>query len=79
MPTEKNRTAAARRRAATPGTYYEYRTLSLPGSVSNGDVRRLLTDEAEYGRWELARTRLYLGGTRRVWLRRKAMRVPSTL
>lgn len=67
------------KRAVTSATYYEYRTVTLPGTVSRGDVRRLLTDEAEYGRWELARTRVYVGGSRKVWLRRKAMRVPSTL
>jgi hypothetical protein len=43
------------------------------------DARRLLTEEAEYGRWELARTRLYIGGRRKVWLRRKVIRVSSTL
>ena len=31
------------------------------------------------GLFLFTRTRLYLGGSRRVWLRRKAMRVPSTL
>lgn len=67
------------KRAVTAATFYEYRTVTLPGTVSRGDVRRLLTDEAEYGRWELARTRVYIGGSRKVWLRRKAMRVPSTL
>jgi len=39
----------------------------------------LLTDEAEYGRWELARTLVYAGGERRIWLRRKIIRVESTL
>ncbi|UNX56362.1 DUF5703 family protein [Georgenia sp. TF02-10] len=68
-----------RRRGAGAETYYEYRTFTIPRSVSRGDARRLLTDEAEYGRWELARTRVYLGGNRKVWLRRKAMRVESTL
>nr|KEP24702.1 hypothetical protein DA06_16780 [Georgenia sp. SUBG003] len=71
--------AVGRRRAASSTAYYEYRTVTLPRDLSRGDVRRLLTEEAEYGRWELARTRLYMGGTRKIWLRRKAMRVPSTL
>jgi hypothetical protein len=39
----------------------------------------MLTEQAEYGRWELARTRLFAGGERKVWLRRKAIRVRSTL
>jgi hypothetical protein len=58
---------------------YEYRVLTLNRTTSRSDARRLLTDEAEYGRWELARTRLYAGGERRVWLRRKIIRVRSTL
>ncbi|GCE76671.1 DUF5703 family protein [Cellulomonas biazotea] len=61
------------------GGQYEYRVLSLPPSTSRNDARRLLTDQAEYGRWELARTVLYAGGERRVWLRRKVIRVRSTL
>jgi len=58
---------------------YEFRVLTLPPSASRSQVRQLLTEEAEYGRWELARTRLYLGGARKVWLRRKVIRVRSTL
>lgn len=64
---------------ATNGGQWEYRVLTIPRSTSNGDARRLLTDQAEYGRWELARTRLYAGGERKVWLRRKIIRVRSTL
>jgi hypothetical protein len=79
MPRMNHRSIDMAGRTGSGTTYFEYRTVTLPGSVSRGDVRRLLTDEAEYGRWELARTRIYVGGTRRVWLRRKAMKVPSTL
>ena len=53
--------------------------LTLPRTTSRGDVRRLLTEEAEYGKWELARLRLYVGGSRKVWLRRRIIRVQSTL
>lgn len=63
--------------AAAP--QYEFRVLTLPRSTSRGDVRRLLTEEAEYGRWELAQLRLYTGGDRKVWLRRRIIRVRSTL
>ncbi|WP_324652795.1 DUF5703 family protein [Georgenia sp. H159] len=66
-----------------PGVFnasqYEFRVLSLPASASRNQVRQLLTEEAEYGRWELARTRLYMGGSRKVWLRRKIIKVRSTL
>lgn len=58
---------------------YEIKVMTLPRTTSGGDVRRLLTEEAEYGKWELARHCLYLGGSRRVWLRRRIIRVRSTL
>ncbi|HWJ85731.1 MAG TPA: DUF5703 family protein [Cellulomonas sp.] len=61
------------------GGQYEYRVLTIPRSTSRGDARRMLTEQAEYGRWELARSVLYVGGERKVWLRRKIIRVRSTL
>ncbi|MET4223820.1 DUF5703 family protein [Oerskovia enterophila] len=64
---------------AENGGQYEYRMLTIDRSVSRHDAVRLLTDEAEHGHWELERTRLYVGGERRVWLRRKIIRVRSTL
>ncbi|MFD6133855.1 DUF5703 family protein [Isoptericola sp. NPDC056618] len=57
---------------------YEYRVLTIDRGTSVPDARKMLTDEAEYGRWELARTRLYMGGERRVWLRRKIIKVSPT-
>ena len=39
----------------------------------------MLTEQAELGRWELSRTLLFAGGERKVWLRRKIIRVRSTL
>ncbi|MBI9114959.1 DUF5703 family protein [Sanguibacter suaedae] len=64
---------------AAHGAQYEYRTLTIPRDLSGNDARRMLTEQAEYGRWELARSTLYIGGERRVWLRRKIIRVRSTL
>ncbi|GIG28841.1 hypothetical protein Cma02nite_14410 [Cellulomonas marina] len=64
---------------ADQGAAYEYRVLTLPGSTSRSDATRLLSEQAEYGRWELARTRLFAGGLRKVWLRRRIIRVRSTL
>jgi hypothetical protein len=57
---------------------YEYRELSLPRSVTRDTARSMLTEYAEYGRWELARVRIYPDGRRRVWLRRRVMRVQRT-
>ena len=42
-------------------------------------MRQLLTDQAEYGGWELTRLRRYSDGTRDVWIRRKIIRVPASL
>lgn len=61
------------------GGEYEYRVLTIARSTSRADAHQFLTGEAEHGRWELARTLVYLGGTRRVWLRRKIIRVRSSL
>lgn len=73
------RTGTKRDAWVAQGGQYEYRVLTLPRTTSRNDARRLLTEQAEYGRWELARTVLYAGGERRVWLRRKIIRVRSTL
>jgi hypothetical protein len=53
---------------------YEYLVLSFGREVDRSDIRRTLTDHAEYGRWELARTRTYVGGRTRTWLRRRIIR-----
>ncbi|WP_337060771.1 DUF5703 family protein [Kineococcus sp. G2] len=60
------------------GDQYEYRVLTLSRETTRAEARQLLTEQAEYGHWELARVRLYLGGARRVWLRRKIIRVART-
>jgi hypothetical protein len=58
---------------------YEYQRIELPRSLSRNVVRRLLTDAAEHDKWELDRLRLYPDGRRKVVLRRKIIRVRSTL
>lgn len=55
---------------------YEYRVLSFSRDMSRAEIRRALAEQAEYGHWELHRTRVYLGGARRSWLRRRIIRVP---
>jgi hypothetical protein len=57
---------------------YEYLVLSFGREVGRSDIRRRLTEHAEYGRWELARVRLFSGGGRKVWLRRRIIRVQRT-
>jgi hypothetical protein len=58
---------------------WEFRRLFLPRGVSRKAAHRLLTDAAEYGNWELDRLRLFPDGHRTVVLRRKILRVRSTL
>jgi hypothetical protein len=59
-------------------TEYEFRNLYLPRGTTRGGATQLLTAQAEYGRWELARLRLYPDGSRRVVLRRKVIRAVRT-
>jgi hypothetical protein len=53
---------------------YSYLVLYLPRETSRDAARRLLTDHAEYGEWELAKLRLYADGSRKVTLRRPIIR-----
>ncbi|CCB77812.1 conserved protein of unknown function [Streptantibioticus cattleyicolor NRRL 8057 = DSM 46488] len=46
----------------------------VPRGVSRNAARRLLTEHAEYGHWELDRLRLYPDGSRKVRLRRRIIR-----
>jgi predicted RNA-binding protein with PUA-like domain len=60
-----------------PRMTYEFRKVSFSRDVPRSVSLQELNDEAEYGKWELARTRISVGGVRTVWLRRKIM--PLTL
>ncbi len=57
---------------------WEFQHLYLPRGTSRNAARRLLTDHAEYGHWELDRLRLYADGSRRVVLRRRVIRAVRT-
>lgn len=58
---------------------WEYLVITVAPGESLAQARQRLVEHAEYGHWELQRTLLYRGGTRRFWLRRKAIKVESTL
>ena len=58
---------------------FEYQRLTLPRGLSRSAAQRLLTDAAEHGHWELDRVLLFPDGTRKVTLRRRILRVRSTL
>jgi hypothetical protein len=58
---------------------YSYLVLYLPRGTSRDAARRILTDHAEYGDWELARLRLNADGSRKATLRRPIIRPVLTL
>jgi hypothetical protein len=57
---------------------FEYLVLTVSPVESLREARQRVTEHAEYGKWELTRTVIYIGGVRRYWLRRKVMRVART-
>ncbi|MDR2564917.1 MAG: DUF5703 family protein [Bifidobacteriaceae bacterium] len=61
------------------GGSYEYRVVTVPAHMTSTAARELIAHQAEYGRWEMAKSARYWGGAKRVWLRRKTLRVESTL
>jgi len=58
---------------------YSYLVLHLPRGTSRDAARRILTDHAEYGDWELARLLLNADGSRKATLRRPIIRPVLTL
>lgn len=58
---------------------YEYLVLTVSPQEPANEARQRLTEHAEYGKWELQRSRLYVGGGRQYWLRRKVLRVERTV
>ncbi len=68
-PTRQPRTRMSR---------YEWRVVDIGRDTTKAEARALLTEQAEYGQWELARSVRFIGGARRVWLRRRTMRVART-
>ncbi len=57
---------------------YEYLVLNFGREADRSAICRTLTEHAEYGHWELARTRTYVGGRTRTWLRRRIIRARRT-
>ena len=57
---------------------FSYRVVYLPRSASRDAARRILTEHAEHGDWELARLRLYADGSRKATLRRQIIRAVRT-
>ncbi|BCT76217.1 hypothetical protein SCMU_20590 [Sinomonas cyclohexanicum] len=65
-------------RSAGPGRAYEYLVLSVGPGDSVAEARQRVREHSEYGKWELERSRLYIGGGRQYLLRRKVMLVERT-
>ncbi len=59
-------------------TEYSYLVLYLPRGMSRDAARRILTEHAEYGHWELDRLRLNPDGSRKATLRRQIIRPRRT-
>lgn len=59
-------------------TEYEYRVLTFDRLTPKAEARQAVREYAEYGRWELARTVVYVTGAKRMWLRRRIMRIQRT-
>jgi len=58
---------------------YAYLVVHMPRDTSRETARRILTDHAEYGDWELARLRRYADGSRKVTLRKRVFRPVRTI
>ena len=58
---------------------YEYLVLTVSPDESLPEARRRLAEHSEYGKWELERSKLYVGGGRRFWLRRRVLQVQRTV
>ncbi|MFL6180287.1 MAG: DUF5703 family protein [Actinomycetes bacterium] len=54
---------------------YETWRIDYPRTASRSQILRELTDQAEYGRWELWRVVRFVDGRCRVWLRRRRQRI----
>lgn len=67
-----------RRVAAPSGSHMQWRVVDIPRDITRAEAARLLSEQAEYGSWELARSVMFVGGARRVWLRRRALKVQRT-
>lgn len=60
-------------------SHWEIREINFGSHSIINDTKDILTDLAEYGQWELHRTRIYPNGQKRVWIKRKVLRVKSSI
>ncbi|MFV0632695.1 DUF5703 family protein [Demequina sp.] len=67
----------SRGRISAPSRF-EWRVVNIPRGTSRSQAHAMVLEQVEYGRWELKRSQILVGGARRVWLRRRVMRVQRT-
>lgn len=75
----KERLQAVSRVPGTPNRQYEYLILTVRPDESTPLAYQRLREHAEYGKWDLDRSCLYMDGRREYWLRRRVFRVERTL
>ena len=66
------------RKEFVSGAEFEVGQISLPRWITNRQVQRVLTEQAEVGGWELMRLRRYSDGSCQAWLRRRIIRARPT-
>lgn len=69
---------APRLTSARSTTAVEWRVVDIPRDLPRREALALLNEHVEYGAWEMARAVTFIGGARRVWLKRRRMRVMRT-
>jgi len=70
---------AVLRRPPSRGVEWEFERLTIARDFSRHVVTKMLVDRAEHGGWELDRVHVSPDGTRRVVLRRRIIRMRTTL
>jgi len=61
------------------GRDFEVQHIKVRHTAPRKGLQKLLVEEAEHGHWELKRLRRYRDGSSEVWLRRRVIKVRSTL
>lgn len=60
-------------------SHWEIREINFGYRSQISDTKEVLTELAEYGHWELHRTRIFPNGEKRVWVKRRVIKIlPSS-
>lgn len=81
MPDERFEWVASRNveTLTEAGRDFEVQHIKVRRTAPKKMLHKLLVEEAEHGAWELKRLRRYRDGSQEVWLRRRVIKVRSTL